>query len=96
MPQTADITRILKTEDPTIVPNPMSPLVTKVATKLTKSSGAEVAAARKVAPATSYVIRRAIWKEAVVTKINKRERYNRVYRLLDTRYSAFKLKTYKN
>nr|CAH7712967.1 unnamed protein product [Callosobruchus chinensis] len=46
-------TRMLNTADPTIVPTPMSPSVMKVPMTFTKSSGADVAAAMKVAPATS-------------------------------------------
>uniref|UniRef100_A0A182JFE6 Uncharacterized protein n=1 Tax=Anopheles atroparvus TaxID=41427 RepID=A0A182JFE6_ANOAO len=45
--------RILKTAEPTMVPTPMSPSVMNVPITLTNSSGAEVAAAMNVAPATS-------------------------------------------
>lgn len=54
IPHTAAIPNRLNTDDPTIVPMPMSPSVTNVPTTATKSSGADVAAAKKVAPATSY------------------------------------------
>lgn len=53
IPQHAATARILNTAEPTIVPTPMSPSVMKVPITLTKSSGAEVAAAINVAPATS-------------------------------------------
>jgi hypothetical protein len=59
MPQQAGTARMLKTAEPTIVPTPMSPSVMKVPIALTKSSGADVAAAMKVAPATSFDIERA-------------------------------------
>lgn len=53
MPQQAATARMLNTADPTIVPTPMSPSVMNVPITFTKSSGAEVAAAINVAPATS-------------------------------------------
>lgn len=53
IPQHAATANILKTAEPTIVPTPISPSVMKVPMTLTKSSGADVAAAIKVAPATS-------------------------------------------
>lgn len=59
MPQQAATARMLNTAEPTIVPTPMSPSVMKVPMTLTKSSGAEVAAAIKVAPATSADIFKA-------------------------------------
>lgn len=62
MPQQAATARILKTADPTIVPTPMSPSVMKVPITLTKSSGAEVAAAMNVAPATSLDMLSAVFE----------------------------------
>lgn len=59
MPQQAGTASMLNTADPTIVPTPMSPSVMNVPIALTKSSGAEVAAAMKVAPATSFDIDKA-------------------------------------
>lgn len=53
IPQQAATARMLKTAEPTMVPTPISPSVMNVPITLTKSSGAEVAAAMKVAPATS-------------------------------------------
>lgn len=53
MPQHAATARILKTADPTIVPIPISPSVINVPITFTNSSGADVAAAINVAPATS-------------------------------------------
>lgn len=53
MPQHAATARMLKTALPTIVPTPISPSVMKVPITFTKSSGADVAAAMNVAPATS-------------------------------------------
>jgi len=53
MPQQAATAKMLNTADPTIVPTPISPSVMKVPITLTNSSGAEVAAAMNVAPATS-------------------------------------------
>lgn len=60
IPHTDAIPNRLNTDDPTIVPMPMSPSVTNVPTMATKSSGADVAAAKKVAPATSYERWRAV------------------------------------
>lgn len=56
IPQQAATARILNTADPTMVPTPMSPSVMNVPMTLTNSSGAEVAAAMNVAPATSFDI----------------------------------------
>lgn len=53
-PQHAAIAKILKTALPTIVPIPMSPSVIKVPITFTNNSGADVAAAINVAPATSF------------------------------------------
>lgn len=53
IPHTAAIPNILNTDEPTIVPTPMSPSVINVPTQATNSSGADVAPAKKVAPATS-------------------------------------------
>jgi hypothetical protein len=63
MPQHAATARILKTAEPTMVPTPMSPSVMKVPMTFTNNSGAEVAAAIKVAPATSFVIFKAVKQE---------------------------------
>lgn len=52
-PQHAGTANTLKTADPKMVPTPRSPSVTKVPTIFIKSSGLELAAAIKVAPATS-------------------------------------------
>lgn len=60
MPQQAATAKILKTAEPTIVPMPMSPSVMNVPITFTKSSGADVAAAINVAPATSFDIFNAI------------------------------------
>lgn len=46
--------RMLKTALPTIVPIPISPSVMKVPITFTNNSGADVAAAINVAPATSF------------------------------------------
>lgn len=62
IPQQLATARILKTALPTIVPTPMSPSVIKVPITLTKSSGADVAAAINVAPATSFDMFRAFNK----------------------------------
>lgn len=50
---------MLNTALPTIVPTPMSPSVINVPMTFTNSSGADVAAAMNVAPATSFDILRA-------------------------------------
>ncbi len=52
-PQQAAIAKILNTALPTMVPIPMSPSVMKVPITFTNNSGADVAAAINVAPATS-------------------------------------------
>lgn len=62
MPQQAATARILKTADPTMVPTPISPSVIKVPITLTKSSGADVAAAINVAPPISFDIFKATRK----------------------------------
>lgn len=54
IPQHAATAKMLNTALPTIVPTPMSPSVMNVPMTLTKSSGADVAAAMNVAPATSF------------------------------------------
>ena len=59
MPQQAATAKILNTAEPTMVPTPISPSVMKVPITFTKSSGADVAAAINVAPATSLDILRA-------------------------------------
>lgn len=51
--QHAGTARTLNTAEPTIAPTPKSPSVTNVPTQLMNSSGLELAAAMKVAPATS-------------------------------------------
>lgn len=56
MPQQAATASMLNTAEPTMVPTPMSPSVINVPITLTKSSGADVAAAINVAPATSLDI----------------------------------------
>lgn len=53
MPQQAATAKMLNTADPTIVPTPISPSVINVPITFTNSSGADVAAAINVAPATS-------------------------------------------
>jgi hypothetical protein len=53
MPQQAATAKMLKTALPTMVPTPISPSVMNVPITFTKSSGADVAAAMNVAPATS-------------------------------------------
>ncbi|KAL0118758.1 hypothetical protein PUN28_009432 [Cardiocondyla obscurior] len=53
--QQAGTANILNTAEPTMVPTPKSPSVTKVPITLIKSSGLELAAAITVAPATSSV-----------------------------------------
>lgn len=58
-PQQAATARMLKTAEPTIVPTPMSPSVINVPMTFTNNSGADVAAAIKVAPATSFDMFRA-------------------------------------
>lgn len=60
MPQQAATARMLKTAEPTMVPTPMSPSVMNVPMTFTNNSGAEVAAAMNVAPATSFVMFRAV------------------------------------
>lgn len=59
IPQHAATAKMLNTADPTIVPTPISPSVMKVPMTLTNNSGAEVAAAINVAPATSADIFKA-------------------------------------
>lgn len=59
IPQHAGTAKMLNTADPTIVPTPISPSVIKVPMALTNNSGAEVAAAINVAPATSFDIESA-------------------------------------
>lgn len=59
-PQHAATASMLKTAEPTIVPTPMSPSVIKVPITFTNSSGADVAAAMNVAPATSFDICNAV------------------------------------
>ena len=56
IPQQAGTARMLKTAEPTIVPTPISPSVMKVPIAFTNNSGADVAAAINVAPATSFDI----------------------------------------
>lgn len=56
IPQQAATARILKTAEPTMVPTPMSPSVINVPITFTNNSGADVAAAINVAPATSFVM----------------------------------------
>lgn len=56
-PQQAGTAKILNTADPTIVPIPKSPSVTKVPTLLMNNSGLELATAINVAPAMSSFIR---------------------------------------
>lgn len=63
MPQQAATASMLKTAEPTMVPTPMSPSVMNVPITLTNSSGADVAAAIKVAPATSLDMLSAIPKK---------------------------------
>lgn len=60
MPQQAATASILNTAEPTMVPTPMSPSVMNVPITLTNSSGADVAAAINVAPATSFDMLSAI------------------------------------
>lgn len=60
MPQQAATASILNTAEPTIVPTPMSPSVMNVPITLTNNSGADVAAAMNVAPATSLDISNAV------------------------------------
>lgn len=50
---------MLNTAEPTIVPTPMSPSVMNVPMAFTNNSGADVAAAINVAPATSFDIESA-------------------------------------
>lgn len=57
-PQHAGTASTLKTADPTMVPTPKSPSVTKVPTQLMNNSGLELAVAMNVAPATSSFILR--------------------------------------
>ena len=59
MPQQAGTARMLNTAEPTIVPTPMSPSVMNVPMAFTNNSGADVAAAINVAPATSFDIESA-------------------------------------
>uniref|UniRef100_A0A1A9ZGN0 Uncharacterized protein n=1 Tax=Glossina pallidipes TaxID=7398 RepID=A0A1A9ZGN0_GLOPL len=59
IPQQAATANILNTAEPTIVPTPISPSVMKVPITFTNNSGAEVAAAINVAPATSLDIFKA-------------------------------------
>lgn len=59
IPQQAATAKMLNTALPTIVPTPMSPSVINVPMTFTNSSGADVAAAMNVAPATSFDILRA-------------------------------------
>lgn len=63
IPQQAATAKMLNTALPTMVPTPMSPSVINVPMTLTKSSGADVAAAMNVAPATSFDILRAKQKK---------------------------------
>jgi len=53
--QHAGTASMLKTAEPTMVPTPRSPSVTKVPMTLMNNSGLELAAAITVAPATSSV-----------------------------------------
>lgn len=62
IPQQAATARMLKTALPTMVPTPMSPSVMNVPMTFTNSSGADVAAAMNVAPATSLDMFNAIVK----------------------------------
>lgn len=59
IPQHAATANMLKTAEPTMVPTPISPSVMNVPITFTKSSGADVAAAINVAPATSLDIFKA-------------------------------------
>uniref|UniRef100_A0A1B0B898 Uncharacterized protein n=1 Tax=Glossina palpalis gambiensis TaxID=67801 RepID=A0A1B0B898_9MUSC len=59
MQKQAATANILNTAEPTIVPTPISPSVMKVPITFTNNSGAEVAAAINVAPATSLDIFKA-------------------------------------
>ena len=60
MPQQAATAKMLKTALPTMVPTPISPSVMNVPITFTNSSGADVAAAMNVAPATSLDIFNAV------------------------------------
>lgn len=60
MPQQAATAKMLKTALPTMVPTPISPSVMNVPITFTNSSGADVAAAMNVAPATSLDIFSAV------------------------------------
>lgn len=55
-PQQAGTANTLNTAEPTMVPTPRSPSVTKVPTQFINNSGLELAVAMKVAPATSSFI----------------------------------------
>lgn len=65
IPQQAATARMLNTAEPTMVPTPMSPSVMNVPITFTNNSGADVAAAMNVAPATSLLM-----LSAVITKSN--------------------------
>jgi len=67
MPQQAGTARMLNTAEPTIVPTPMSPSVMNVPMAFTNNSGADVAAAINVAPATSLDIESAeTWNQTLI------------------------------
>lgn len=77
MPQHAATASMLKTAEPTIVPTPMSPSVMNVPITFTNSSGADVAAAINVAPATSAdifnaesKIRKFNWSQVIVLTLD--------------------------
>ncbi len=55
----------LKTADPTIVPTPRSPFVTKVPITFVNNSGADVLIAMNVAPATFGAIRNSKWNHKI-------------------------------
>jgi len=58
---------MLNTAEPTIVPTPMSPSVMNVPMAFTNNSGADVAAAINVAPATSLDIESAeTWNQTLI------------------------------
>lgn len=62
-PQQAGTANMLNTADPTMVPTPRSPSVTKVPTELINNSGLELAVAMKVAPAMSSFICKSVKKK---------------------------------
>lgn len=86
MPQQAATASMLNTAEPTMVPTPMSPSVMNVPITLTNSSGADVAAAMNVAPATSFDILSADGNQSIIIRFNEAAQWDNVVLLITCTY----------